>query len=344
MLILAFFFTKLQTILELKGYPDGTIHTNANSMFTDYILREKQDGFYALPKDSLDVIFIGSSAVHCNINPGVIWNEYGIAGYDYACDQQEIGTSYYYLCQALENQSPKVVLIDINGDGTNAPLDSTAAHYALDHIKFDKYKLQAIFARAWDRWEEMFFPIILYHERWKGLKESDFTYKAKEDVFKGAFVYTLEADNEPFEIPELIPASELPLVTRQWLDKIVARCEEAGCEVIFMRNPMATYEEGSYSYYEAVGRYCDEKGLKFLNFTRMADELGLDYSSDFVDTLHMNWSGQQKMANWMGTYLMENYAFEDKRSDPAYSFWNEDYQKMLEYVDACKNTEDSFGQ
>ncbi|WP_256097178.1 hypothetical protein [Brachyspira hampsonii] len=32
--------------------------------------------FYKQPKNSIDILFIGSSHVHCGINPAILYNEY----------------------------------------------------------------------------------------------------------------------------------------------------------------------------------------------------------------------------------------------------------------------------
>ena len=105
---LALIYTRLTTIFTLKEYSAGA---NVNILINPYLLCEKQDGFYSLDNNTLDVVFIGSSNIHCNVNPNVIWHEYGITSYDYSCDQQELGTSYYYLQQVFETQSPKVVFL-----------------------------------------------------------------------------------------------------------------------------------------------------------------------------------------------------------------------------------------
>ena len=36
---------------------------------------------YKQPKDKIDVLFLGSSHVHCNVDTEVLWEEYGMAAY-----------------------------------------------------------------------------------------------------------------------------------------------------------------------------------------------------------------------------------------------------------------------
>ena len=36
---------------------------------------------YVQPKNKIDVLFLGSSHVHCNVNTLLLWDEYGMAAY-----------------------------------------------------------------------------------------------------------------------------------------------------------------------------------------------------------------------------------------------------------------------
>ena len=132
---------RIQEIVLLKTSPAGA---NVNVLINKNILCEKQDGFYALDDNTLDVVFIGSSNIHCNINPNIIWHNYGITSYNYSCDQQELGTTVYYLKQVFETQSPKVVVIDVMGNGDTEEIETLRAHFAFDFMKNDTYKIQAI--------------------------------------------------------------------------------------------------------------------------------------------------------------------------------------------------------
>ena len=72
-----------------------------------YILRDKslestQDNFAAIPRDSLDVVFIGSSHTFCSTMPKLLEEEYGIKSFDLATSAQTIPMSYYACMEAIE--------------------------------------------------------------------------------------------------------------------------------------------------------------------------------------------------------------------------------------------------
>lgn len=322
--------SRLTSIFTLKEYAVGP---NVNFLISPNILCEKQDGFYSLDDNILDVVFIGSSNIHCNVNPNVIWNEYGILSYDYSCDQQELGTTYYYLQQVFKTQAPKVIVIDVMGNGDTDEISTLQAHFAFDHMKKDIFRIKAIWNRTVDARLEMYLPIITYHERWKEISQNDYEYKPNEhNLLNGAFIYMLQNEQETPQIPNEIPEMELSERTIYWLDAIQRLCEEHSCKCVFIKTPYAFYEDSWFSYFNAIEAYCEEKDVPFLYMNNMIEEIGIDFSTDYTDTMHMNWNGQQKLSKFLGNYLVSNYGLESKKDLEQYSQWNDDYNTMLDYV------------
>ena len=68
---------------------------------------------YVQPKNKIDVLFLGSSHVHCNVNTQLLWDEYGMAAYLMTGAEQPIWNSYYNLKEALKTQKPKLVVLDM---------------------------------------------------------------------------------------------------------------------------------------------------------------------------------------------------------------------------------------
>ncbi|MCZ9939948.1 hypothetical protein [Brachyspira hyodysenteriae] len=79
--------------------------------FSSRVLRFKNDNgiyqgdsFYEQRTNSIDVMFMGSSHVHYNINPAILYNEYGIAAYNFTSGSQPIWSTYHYLVEVLKYQ------------------------------------------------------------------------------------------------------------------------------------------------------------------------------------------------------------------------------------------------
>ena len=63
------------------------------------------EAFYAQKPGTVDVLFVGSSRVHTNINPVGLWENYGIPSYCLGLNVQSVDTSYYALKEAFRYQN-----------------------------------------------------------------------------------------------------------------------------------------------------------------------------------------------------------------------------------------------
>jgi hypothetical protein len=75
--------------------------------------------------------------------------------------------------------------------------------------------------------------------------------------------------------------------------------------------------------------FADECGVNFIDYNLMYEEIGFDWTTDFLDTVHLNGKGRSKVSAHLGQYLVDNYgltAHED-------SHWDED---AALYNQACK--------
>ena len=73
----------------------------------------QQEGLYWQPRNSIDVVMMGTSHIHCDINTGLLWEKYGIAAYDYSGAEQPLWMTYYYLKELCRYQEPKMVVLDL---------------------------------------------------------------------------------------------------------------------------------------------------------------------------------------------------------------------------------------
>ena len=60
-------------------------------------------------------MFFGNSHAHCTVDHGLLWNNYGIAGYTLSAGSQQLDSTYYFVKEAIEVQKPKVVVVEVYG-------------------------------------------------------------------------------------------------------------------------------------------------------------------------------------------------------------------------------------
>ncbi len=85
----------------------------------------------------------------------------------------------------------------------------------------------------------------------------------------------------------------------------------------------------------------EEYGIPYVNFLEYDDII--DYRTDLYDSYsHVNASGARKITSWIGGFLREQYSLPDKRNDPAYSYWDEDYKEYEALKNDYLNSEDDI--
>ncbi len=290
------------------------------------------EGFYAEPKDSLDVIFLGSSAVFRGVNPLQIFQEQGITGYVFGSSIQRMWISEYYLKEALKYQHPKIVVLEVFKAFDDSYNDENRNRKALDYMRFSKDKIQAVRASIPDDGSEEFwsyiFPMIRYHSRWNQLEVNDFKYFFNDKHFftKGHDAsFLCQAWTDDFENTN----PEIPVSTkaRESMDRITAICKKNQIRLILMKTPSSGWSKGES---DGIKKYAKENQLDFIEYNDFYTDLEISTQTDFQDWAHLNYYGIEKLTRHLGAYLSKQEEFIDKRQDERYQSWFTDYEKYKE--------------
>ena len=130
LLISTVIFNKLTILLVRKGNGYGSDVLN----------------FYKQPKNSLDVVVLGSSHAYTSLNPYLIEDETGLKTYDFCTQQQPLWITYYYLKEALKYQHPKYVVLEVHMAivGNYNYAEEQVNRDAIDKMKFSMNKVDVI--------------------------------------------------------------------------------------------------------------------------------------------------------------------------------------------------------
>lgn len=275
--------------------------------------------YYQEEKDH-DVIFVGDCEVYENFSPVALWREYGINSYIRGSAQQYIWQSYYLLEDALRYETPDVVVFNIQSLQYDSSQSEAYNRMTLEGMRWSRSKVDAIYASMTpeEHFLDYVFPILRYHSRWSELTAADVRYMfdTKKVSHNG---YYMRVDVKPAEnVPTGKPLANYDFGENAWkyLDMMNDLCKEKGITLLLIKAP-SLYPYW-YDQWEAqVEDYAREKGLTYLNFLELTDEIGIDYSRDTYDAgLHMNLSGAEKLSHWLGGYLSGQLGLADRRSEP----------------------------
>ena len=288
--------------------------------------------YYKEDKD-FDVIFIGDCEVYENFSPIVLWEQYGINSYIRGSAEQYIWQSYYLLEDTLRYETPKAVVFNIQSLQFDVSQNEAYNRMSLEGMEWSPVKVKAILAsmKPGEKFLDYVFPILRYHSRWSELEATDFQYMfdTKKVSHNG---YYMRVDVRPAEnVPEGRILADYSFGENAWkyLDKMTRLCEEKGIELILIKAP-SLYPYWYEEWEVQVEEYAAEHNLRYINFLELTEEVGIDYSRDTYDAgLHMNLSGAEKLASYLGRLLQEELGLADRRGEEALAAsWKE---KIADY-------------
>ena len=286
-------------------------------------------GFYDEEDNSLDVLFMGNSDMYRSVLPIELWDNYGIASYAYTSPGQRTWTGYYVLLDALRSQHPDIIVYNVDAISSDNQSTESCYRKAFDTMQWSPVKIKAVFFDNRFNFNLMkrvafLFPILRFHDRYSDLTWDDFKYAYGSEHFSykgydmiattngylGGSSY-MEDKGETFEITDYVV---------EYLDKFVEKCKEEGITLILTEVP--TSDSWNLAKHNAVQAYADEHGLVFLDFNMLLDEMDFDWTKSTPDKGdHLNIYGAEKVTEYMGKYLKENYDLPDRREDENYKQW-----------------------
>ena len=296
-------------------------------------------GFYGMERDTVDVLFLGSSHAMSAFSPQEIYDAYGLRTYNLGSEQQSGFISYYWLKEALRYQSPKAVVLDtcFFFKRNTEPLNSGEAFVrkALDFMKWSPVKLEAVQAiRNLDTKQSRmsyFFPNIRYHSRWTDLQEEDmpFSQMASHTELKGFTIRngrSGEKGYEPFEKDsDHDSAIALDWLMEEYLRKIAELCKARGISLILVKTPTHSMRIG---HYNTICSFAQENGIDYYDFNEktLYEEANLDFQNDMDDFTHLNYLGARKISRWIGKILTEKYRID--------SVYDEQWERTKAFCEA----------
>lgn len=296
------------------------------------------NGYYELPKNSIDVLFLGDSSIYKGVSPMEIYDKTGIASYNYSVSSARIYLLYYILQDAYKYQKPSVIMIDpLTLFYTNKE-EEPERRKSFDYMKFGKTKYKMInddfFEFDFKEKLSYYFPLFRYHSRWNEVNLSNVkrTFGNYHSITKGYIMSTkLNPRNSGFSYME--PSGKKVIMedyTKKYLELFIKFCKDNDIDLVFLGIPDT--RAWGYEQNEELKKIIKEYDLKYLDLNN--DSYGLDFTTDTEDRgMHFNVKGALKITSEVTKYLENNYNFKDHRSDSKYQKWNDDlvkYNKLKE--------------
>lgn len=304
-----------------------------------YIARPKSEmktrfaGFYSEPKDTLDVVVIGSSPVSPLLAAPYIWNEFGITTYPLSTNAQPVTVIKYIIAEAQKSQSDSLYIVDVSMYmvGVDVLLTEPRIRNVVDNMKYSATRIRAINDMVKDKSDRIdyYFDISKYHSAIvgeDGIKKEDIKYFgfSSNSKYKGYLFVDAVDIFKQVDISSVTKEKPIPTDAEQELVVLMDYCKENELDVLFVVCPYVATQDKKMQHNYLENLIVDY-GYSFIDFNDLYSELELDFGKDFYNVNHMNIYGAEKFSRYLGAYLQSNYSFEDKRGDESYSSWDDAY-------------------
>lgn len=285
--------------------------------FAEFFENEKEN--------SLDAVFLGSSATYAFWNPPVAFSEYGIAVASLSNSSQP-GFSAKFLIEEARKTQPDAVYI-INITRMLARYDKQTQRIVacfpdgLNKLEMIDYLCDNAEMPLEERMIH-YLPIIQYHDRWDELTYLDF--EPDPELYKCGSVYgSFLKKSTKFKpiAPDFASEAEMSEIDMKGVQDLMDYLREEKIESVFVIMPQAVDDKVQSGQQNTAKRILLENGFDVLDLREHIDEMGIDYAVDFYNERHTNLHGSLKVTDFISRYLVAKYDFEDKLRDEDYADW-----------------------
>lgn len=299
-------------------------------------------GYYELPNNSIDVLFLGDSTMLNAVSPMELWNKYGIVSYNHSVSSVRTYGTYYLLKDALKTQTPKLVVIDSDTMFYKYKFNEPHQRAHIDHIKNPYIKFELINDKNYpfsfmDKLST-YFPLFRYHSRFsefkfKDLKKINKKYYSitKGFVMASSVKPSMDADTYMNDYNDKIKFENN---SYEYLEKIYEYCQEKNIPLMIMQLPNS--RDWGKTQNKLIQEYADKRNIKFLDFNTF--DFGFNWEEDTKDGgSHLNVLGALKLNEYLAEYLKNNFDLPDHRQEKIYSNWYDDFklyeEELKNYID-----------
>ncbi|MBQ7582211.1 MAG: hypothetical protein IJU25_05275 [Lachnospiraceae bacterium] len=291
---------------------------------------KQMQSFYLQKENTVDVILLGSSHIYCDVNTGILWDEYGISAFDLGGAEQPYWNSYYFLKEALKTQKPKVIVMDVTIPGIRS-VDYQPEFWTVTNLygmKWNSNRIQATKASAMEeKVDSLLNPMNIMHTRYDELTKDDFADENRSVNYKG---FDFRETTDPYETKDMTSVTEtLPMREKEekYYRMIMDYAKEQSVPLLLISVPFPVYNyEDAQKIYNYEFQIAKEENVPYIDFNKDGyyEKIGLDFETDLADEFHLNVPGHEKFTKYLGEYLQKTYDLQDHRGDAKYVSWEKD--------------------
>lgn len=292
-----------------------------------------------------DVVITGSSHAYRTFIPQMLYDEYGIAAINYAAPNQSIIQSYWALKELFSKYVPELIVLEVyltNEDNIN-----TFAPRKFDFLSKYKFPMVIDTYNSENHWM-MYDRFFSFRTDENALTYEDYAFLLGKDTLSVNKGFSMSTNKTPLAQDHVTKSKKNTHTTNsktlEYYQKILQLISENNSKLVVCVAPYL-YSNAQMEIYYQMEDLASQYHVPFLNYALNMEEIALSLETDFADSSHVNFYGGTKVTKHLGSYLTQNYNLADRRTDKAYSYWeNTKYsyiaQEMTETLTSAKTLDD----
>ena len=293
--------------------------------------QQRFNDFYALPPESLDLVFIGSSHSYCTFDPLLIDAALGTESFQMGMPLQFPDASYYTLREILNYQRPKTVVMEIYWGVMSTDFDMKQADTLFQVMRNDGLK-EDYLANVFPLGSKIAYrlPFVRFQQDFLSYENTRLTNYI-EKAFGVSKPGEAQAGTEYFSergfmhCDYVITPSKRTWanqfngfdgarwrfsdVQKRYVRKIAELCQSEGIRLLFVTAPVANVSMEKMANYsavhDAVAGFAQSLGVPYLDFNIANLEEGLFADEDFRDDAHLNYNGAVVACEYAARWILE---------------------------------------
>lgn len=274
--------------------------------------------FYSLEKNTVDMLFLGSSHSYCTFDPEIFDTALGTSSYQLGMPLQHMDSTYYTLLEALNYQSPKLVVLEVYWDMLDDEFELTQAGYLFQVLQNPKLEIQYI-NEVFPLSEKIKYNtnVLRYQGDYFAYQNSEFNKKieSKYEVVtpvkakqqgteryrsKGYTYCDYNMLQDEFDKTNQFKALDgkywgYEQAQINYLIKIVELCKEKNIDLVWVTAPVAPVSMDYIKNYDlihtSIQLLADKYEIEYYDYNYINKEKQLLTNNNFRDDAHLNHSG-----------------------------------------------------
>ncbi len=295
--------------------------------------QKRFEDFYALPSNSLDMVFLGSSHSYCTFDPEIFDNKLDINSFQLGMPLQHPDSTYYTLKEVLNYQKPKVVVMEIYWDLLENDFELNQVKTLFQVLNNDNLKKEYI-KKSFPISEKVKYNtnIFKYQADYFAYKGNEYNKKIKnkfnvkdnetkkqvgtEKYKSKGYVYSdykmLEDEyNKTNQFKNLDGKNfTFSNTQKEFLLNIINLCKENDITLVFVTAPIANVSMDYIKNYDLIhneiSNFAKENDIFYIDYNIINKRENLLTNDNFRDDAHLNHSGAEIISNHFINILLKN--------------------------------------